>query len=129
MRALLVIILTLAACASPAMTAAPRTAEPAGFRLALVQSHFRDLCTNPTFDLDDPCRRMKIDGMTADGLILNVPTVLNSAGWAPADDICHVIKANQYGSTGETLGYGPINILDKFGGTLATCKASAATAP
>lgn len=130
MKALLAVSLVLAACASPARTVEPPPPEPAYFDLALVQSHFDALCTMPTFDIDDPCRRMRIDGMTAEGWVLNVPTILNSAGWAPAMDICDVITVNQYGgSDGSPLGYRTINIADKSGGTLATCNVPGAPNP
>lgn len=122
---LLVAALALAGCSSPA--AAPdelHTPEPAAFDLALVKSHFTDLCTNPTFDVDDACRRMKIDGMAADGSILNVPTVLNSAGNDPAGEICEFLATVHYGgAAGDDLGYDTINILDKNGGNLAACAA------
>jgi hypothetical protein len=113
--------LALAACSSPAMVAV-RTPEPAAFDLSLVRAHFTGECIHPTFDADEACQRMDIDGMTADGSILNIPTDLNPSNVDRAREYCRLPATSHYGAAkGEDLGYHTIRILDYNGGTLYEC--------
>lgn len=118
---LLVVVMVLAGCSSPA---APddESPAPAEFDLALVRSHFTDECTHPTFEVDEACQQMDIDGMTADGSILNIPTGLNPSNGDRAEGYCLFPASVHYGGpNGEDLGYRTIRILDYNGGILAEC--------
>ena len=113
--------LALAGCSSPAMVAV-ETTPPAAFDLALVKAHFSGVCTQPSFDIDEACRRMDIDGMTADGSVLNIPTTLNPSNVDRAREYCRFPATDHYEATrGEDLGYHTIRILDYNGGTLYEC--------
>ena len=101
------------------------TPETPAFDLALVKSHFTDQCIRPPFDVEYACDNMQIEGMTADGSILNVPTQLDpSAGRdGRADVVCHFLATVHYGApNGEDLGYDTIGVLDVDGSNLTTCK-------
>jgi hypothetical protein len=69
------------------------------------------------------CQQVKIDGMTADGTILNVPTRLNPAARDPAQVICQFIATLHFDSaTGDDLGYQTVGILDMNGRHAAACR-------
>ena len=120
---LLVAVLALVGCSSPALEPdAGDSPDPPTFDLALVKSHFTGECTTPTFDVEYACQQMDIDGMTADGSILNVPTGLDpSARGDRADIVCRFIATVHYDRTGDNLGYDNVRILGAHGGNLATC--------
>jgi len=68
------------------------------------------------------CEQVEIDGMTADGTILNVPTGLNPDADDRADMVCEFFATVHYdGATGDDLGYETVGILDMNGGNLAAC--------
>ena len=101
------------------------TPEAPAFDLALVKSHFTDQCIRPPFDVEYACDNMEIEGMTADGSILNVPTQLDpSAGRdGRADVICHFLATVHYSAAkGEDLGYDTIGVLDVDGSNLTSCR-------
>lgn len=120
---LLVVVLALGGCSPPAVERDDDDSpEPPAFDLALVKSNFTEECTNPTFDVEFACQQMEIDGMTADGSILNVPTRLDPSGDDRADVICGFLATVHYDrANGDDLGYDTVGIFDTSGGNLATC--------
>ena len=120
---LLAVVLAFAGCSRPVESEEGDSPEPAAFDLALVKAHFTDECTTPTFDVEYACQQMDIDGMSADGSILNIPTALDpSAGRdGRADEVCHFPATVHYDRTGDDLGYDTIAILGAHGTNLATC--------
>lgn len=113
--------LALAGCSSPALVAV-ETPSPAAFDLALVKAHFTTECIRPPVPADEACDRMDVDGMTADGSILNIPTTLNPSNVDRAREYCRFPATDHYEATkGEDLGYHTIRILDYNGGTLYEC--------
>lgn len=113
----------LAACASEAPAGDAEPEEEPAFDLALVQSNFQDECADDPIVVDELfCDQVDIDGMTADGTILNVPTGLNAAARDRARVICEMLaRAHFDGATGDDLGYGAIGVLDVDGGNAAAC--------
>lgn len=126
MRSMAVLILVLAACSSPVAPpdAIDEAPDAVAFDLALVQSNFTDECADPTIFDDLLCQQVDIDGMTADGSILTVPTTLSAVGdMGPrAEVICELIAFMHFdGATGDDLGYDTIGILDREGDNLTAC--------
>ena len=97
------------------------------FDVALVQSNFTFACTDPllvglVFDVPF-CEQTKIDGMTASGHLLTVPTTLNAGAFDRASAICHQVAVNHLDhDTGADLGYRDIEVLDRSGEYLADCR-------
>lgn len=142
MRSLLVafVLLGIAGCSAPLVTSNSRQLEPivtpeatvtpgastpAGsfsFDLALVQSNFTAECQDPIVVDDLFCEQVKISEMTAAGKLLTVPTTLNAAATDRAAAICDQLAIAHFdGDTSADLGYVSIEVLDRDGGTAATC--------
>jgi hypothetical protein len=110
------------ACGSQETAGPPDTPEPAGFDLAAVKANFSAECESPIVVDDLFCEQVQIDGMTADGTILNVPTTLNAAATDRADAICEAVARIRFdGETGDDLGYTFVGIKDRDGGNAAAC--------
>lgn len=79
--------------------------DPATFDLALVQANFLAECEDPIVVDELFCEQVDIDGMSADGAILNVPTTLNAAATDRAEVICQILaRVHVDGDTGEDPG-------------------------
>ena len=118
----LIAAIALAGCSSQAVEPDVYSPEPAAFDLALVKSHFTVACIHPIFGVDEACQQMEIDGMTADGSSLNIPTGLNPSNVDRAREYCLFPATDHYGAAkGEDLGYHTIRILDYNGGILYEC--------
>lgn len=119
MRALiLTAALVVAACGGASTTPTP---EPPAYDLAAVKANFRDECLDPLVLTEDVCTVIDIDGMTADGNILNVPTSLPSGPRDEAEDACNQIAAAHFDLDGEPLGYEVIGVLFADGSNAAAC--------
>lgn len=118
---------TFAACgsAAPAPTTfvPPPTAPPPtpGFDLAAVKANFKDECKDPMAITAKTCKQIKIDGMTADGVILNVPTTLEPGISDAARLLCKQLTFAHFDKDAKPLGYEIVGILDKNGGNAAAC--------
>ena len=116
----LVAALLLAGCGGGARpTASPRS-TPA-FNLSAVKANFHGECVDPVVVDDLFCEQVKIDGMTADGDILNVATGLNAAAKDRAEAICNQVALAHFDGQGADLGYEIIGVLEKDGGNAAAC--------
>lgn len=121
-------LVALAGCASTttpsaATTPGPTvTTAPVGFDLRLVQSNFASECKHPIIVDKAFCKQVLINGMSATGTILNVPTTLNGTAHARAVAICDMVALAHFdGDTGADLGYHTVGVLDKDGGHAAAC--------
>jgi hypothetical protein len=91
-----------------------------------VKANLQDECKDPIIVDTDFCQQVKIDAMTGDGTILNVPTTLNAAADERARAIWEMLaQAHFDGATGNDRGYETIGILDKDGGHAAACSVRA----
>jgi hypothetical protein len=102
----------------------PTTAAASGsatLDLALVKSTFVDECAHPTIVDDAFCEEVDIDGMTADGRALFVPTTLaEDAG--RAIQICYWISDVRVAYLGRVPRAEFFNtVLDRDGRARATC--------
>jgi hypothetical protein len=129
----LALLMVVSACSTPA-------AEPTrvgdvpprsdgltllSFDLDRVKSNFEEECSALIAVDETFCDQVDIDGMTADGTILNVPTALNPEATDRALAICEVFASVHFdGATGDDLGYETIGILDMDGGNAAACSVS-----
>lgn len=114
------LLLICAACSAPIATDAGPAA--AAFNLDLVKTNYRVECVDPMVVDQLFCQQVKIDAMTGDGTILNVPTGLNAAAGDRAQVICEAVaRAHFDGATGDDLGYQTVGILDMNGGYAAAC--------
>jgi hypothetical protein len=120
-------LMTLAACggsaADPADDPADEPDAPA-FDVGAVQANFTAECETPIVVDELFCEQVEIDGMTADGPILIVPTTLAALDGMRerAQVICETIARVHFdGETGEDLGYETVGILDRDGGNAAAC--------
>jgi hypothetical protein len=116
MKRLLVIVLLVAGCGDLSTTD-----ESLPFSLAAVRANFADECLDPIVVDEDFCLQIEIDGMSAVGDILNVPTGLNATARGRAQVICDQFAFVHYDINGDDLGYKIIGILDKDGGHAAAC--------
>ena len=118
--AMLLTVLLLVACGEVASTPTPEPVAAAAFDLALVMSNLTDECVDPIAVDDQFCEQVDIDGMTADGTTLIVPTTLNAGATDRASAICDQFLHFD-GETGDPLGYDTIGVLDRDGGNAAAC--------
>lgn len=118
---LALVIVVLAGCGGAgAPTAAPETA---GFDIRAVRGSFSADCNAADRGVLDAafCDQVDIDGMTADGATLSVPTYLAASENARGEEICALIALAHYDANAADLGYEVIGILDNGGGNLAAC--------
>lgn len=128
MRALAaVVVLLVAACGGSAPPAAPTAKLPTAapptpaYDLAAVKANFKEECADPVVLDERTCKQIKIDGMTADGVILNVPTTLEPGISDEAKFLCKQMTFAHFDSDAKPLGYEIVGILDKNGGNAAAC--------
>ena len=115
-------MLALSACGQQPTSEADDAPEPAAFDLTLVRANFAAECEAPIVVDDLFCEQVDLDGMTAEGTILRVPTTLNAEARDRAQVICATIARVHFdGDTGEDLGYETVGILDRDGGNAAAC--------
>jgi len=105
------------------VTVPPASPEAATFDLALVKSNFTEECASPIIVDDLFCQQVDIDGMTAEGTTLIVPTFVNATGMEERSAvICDQVAIAHFdGASGEPLGFDTITILDRDDDEDATC--------
>jgi hypothetical protein len=105
----------------PEPTTAAASGSAATFDLELVKSTLVDECARPTIVDDAFCEEVDIDGMTADGRALFVPTTLAEDA-ARAIQICYWISDVRVAYLGRVpLAEFFNTVLDRDGRARATC--------
>lgn len=114
--AILSTLFALSACSSPPAGPAATPKPVATFDLSAVKAEFSAECKGPGVLTEITCDAIDIAGMTAQGLILNVPTNL-----APTADNVAELICSQVMQAGTDLGFQTVGILDSAGGNLYAC--------
>jgi len=97
------------------------TAQPA-FPVRSVRDNFRAECIDHVVVDELFCLQIIIDGMTADGTTLVVPTRLDASELDRAADICALAASAHINNEGNDLGFGQVRVLDQTGGDAASCR-------
>lgn len=110
MKRLLAMALLVAACGGSASPTPTPTATRT-FDLAAVKAAFTEECASD----DLFCTQVDIDGLTANGTILNVPTTLAAEARDRATAICEQVALM------DDLGFETVGVLNRDGGNAAAC--------
>lgn len=119
----LVVVALLAGCGGSATTDPPDTPEPAAFGIAAVKASFTEECEDPIVLDELFCQQVDIDGMTAEGSTLIVPTLISALDGMRdrAQVICQQFAQVHFDGEGVDLGYEFIGVRNRDGGNAAAC--------